>query len=76
MTEYIRKIDSLGRIVIPVDYRKKAGIYDTGEARITEENGRIIIERVHPTCKICGAEGKLNNELGICPDCIEKIKNL
>lgn len=76
MTEYIRKIDSLGRIVIPVDYRKKAGIYDTGEARITEENGRIIIERLTPTCKICGSEKEVNGELKVCRCCIEKIKNL
>lgn len=76
MTEYVRKIDSLGRIVIPVDYRKKAGIYDTGEARITEENGKIIIEKLHPDCKICGAEGKLDEQFGICPKCIEAIKGL
>lgn len=76
MTQYIRKIDSLGRIVIPVDYRKKAGLYDFDEAKITEENGRIIIERAAPVCKICGGSEELDGEFGLCAECVRKIKKL
>ncbi len=76
MTEYVRKIDKLGRIVIPMEYRKKAGLEIDDEASITEENGRIIIERKTPSCKICGSEEKLNKEFSLCQQCIDKIKNL
>ena len=31
MTEYVRKIDKLGRIVIPMEYRKKAGLESEDE---------------------------------------------
>ena len=76
MTEYVRKIDKLGRIVIPMEYRKKAGLEIDDEASITEENGRIIIERKTPSCKICGSEEKLNKEFSLCQQCIDRIKNL
>ncbi len=76
MTQFVRKLDHMGRIVIPSEYRKKTGIEDLAEVRIAEQNGKIIIERLIPTCKICGAEKTLNAEMGICQDCIEKIKSL
>ncbi len=76
MTQFVRKLDHMGRIVIPSEYRKKTGIDDLAEVRITEQNGKIIIERLTPGCKICGAEEKLNNEMGICENCIAKIKEL
>ncbi len=76
MTEYVRKIDKLGRIVIPMEYRKKAGLEIDDEASITEENGRIIIERKTPSCKICGSEENLNKDFSLCQQCIDKIKNL
>ena len=76
MTEYVRKIDKLGRIVIPMEYRKKAGLEIDDEASITEENGRIVIARKTPSCKICGSEENLNKEFSLCKKCIDKIKNL
>lgn len=76
MTEYVRKIDKLGRIVIPMEYRKKACLEIDDEASIKEENGRIIIERKTPSCKICGSEENLNKEISLCQNCIDKIKNL
>lgn len=76
MTEYVRKIDKLGRIVIPMEYRKKAGIEIDDEASITEENGRIIIQRKTPSCKICGSEENLNKEFSLCQKCIDIIKKL
>ena len=75
MTEYVRKIDKLGRIVIPMEYRKKAGLDIDDEASITEENGRIIIERKTPSCKICGSEENLNFKFSLCQKCIDEIKN-
>ncbi len=76
MTQFVRKLDHMGRIVIPSEYRKKTGIEDLAEVRITEQNGKIIIEKLTPACKICGAEDNINAEMGVCQDCIEKIKSL
>lgn len=76
MTQFVRRLDNMSRLVIPAEYRKKAGITELTEVRITEENGRIIIEKLSPSCKICGATENLNNELCVCEKCIEKIKSL
>ncbi len=76
MTQFVRKLDHMGRIVLPAEYRKKTGIEDLAEVRITEENGRIIIEKLTPACKICGTEENINSKIGICQDCIEKVKSL
>ncbi len=76
MTQYVRKLDHMGRIVLPAEYRRKTGIDDMSEVRITESNGKIIIERLSPYCKICGAEENLNDKMSVCEECIAKIKSL
>jgi len=74
MTEYVRKLDTLGRLVLPADYRKKAGIGADGEVRITECDGKIIIEKLRPACKICGSNDNLNEKFQLCEKCIKEIK--
>ena len=76
MTFFVRKLDNMGRIVLPAEYRKKIGIDDLAEVRIAEEDGKIIIEKLTPNCKLCGAEEDIDNEMKICKACIEKIKAL
>ena len=76
MTQFVRKLDDMGRVVLPAEYRKKTGIDDFAEVRITENDGKIIIERLYPKCKICGAEENINTEMSVCKDCIAKIKSL
>ncbi len=76
LTEYVRKIDKLGRIVVPMEYRRRCGLDIDDEASITEENGRIIIQRKIPACKLCGAVENLNLKISLCEKCIEKVKKL
>lgn len=76
MTEFVRKVDKMSRIVIPAEYRKKTGINDMTEVRITEYDGKIIIEKLTPLCKICGNAEDVNEDLAVCKNCIEKIKAL
>lgn len=75
MTEYVRRIDKLGRIVIPMEYRKKVGLEIDDEASIIEENGKIVIQKKTPSCKICGSDENLNEKFSLCQKCIDKIKN-
>ena len=76
MTQFVRKLDHMGRIVLPAEYRKKTGIDDLAEVRITEKDGKIIIEKLTPGCKLCGAEVNVHKELEICEDCIAKVNAL
>lgn len=75
MTQYIRKIDSMSRIVLPPEYKKAAMLDDVSEARITEKDGKIIIERVTPACRICRSEDNIDEKFHICKKCMEAIKN-
>ncbi len=76
MTQFVRKLDNMGRIVLPAEYRKKTGITDLSEVRITEKDGKIIVEKLNPKCKICGSEENVHTEMFVCEKCIAKIKKL
>ncbi len=76
MTQFVRRVDKMSRIVIPAEYRKSTGICEMTEVRITTVDGKIIIEKLAPVCKICGAAENVNEEMAVCKNCIEKIKSL
>ena len=73
-TEIVRRLDELNRVVLPPDARKAAKIAGTDAVKISWDKDKIIIKKAYPTCKLCGSEKGLNDKLGICLDCIEKIK--
>lgn len=74
-TGIVRKVDDLGRIVLPKEMRVTKG-FDIGTPlEIFVSEGAIILKKYNKTCVFCngGAEKELNN-LSICDNCIEKIK--
>ena len=73
-TEIVRRLDELNRVVLPTDARKAVNIVGTDVVKISWEKDKIIIKKAYPTCKLCGSENGLNEKLGICRECIEKIK--
>lgn len=74
-TGMVRKIDSMGRVVLPAELRKVMHIskYDNIEVYI-EENS-IIFEKNVPTCVFCGRENELvqYKDKSICRDCIKRM---
>lgn len=74
----LKKIDNLGRIVIPKEYRDilETGKYDKVEMLLTNEG--ILIRKAAKNCVLCGSYNNLldfDNNL-ICLHCIGKIKEL
>ncbi len=51
-----RKIDDLGRIVIPAETRRMFNIREGDQLSIAIENGNIVLRKVESTCVFCGAE--------------------
>ena len=45
MNEFIRKLDGLGRIVLPKEFRKDLKINDDSKLKVTEEDNYIKIEK-------------------------------
>lgn len=71
-----RKVDELGRVVLPAEYRMESGIEAGYEVSMTCEDGAIIITPAIHWCRLC-LDGKVENEeLKICNKCIKRIKAL
>ena len=77
-TGIVRRVDELGRIVIPMELRKSMDIKEKDSLEILTDNGAIVLRKYSNTCVFCG-EGEDVIEFGgkhICPACLEKIKNI
>ena len=78
-TGIVRKVDELGRIVIPKEIRKSFGIEVSEPMEIfTDENNQIVLQKYNPGCQECGNVGvELHgNKVKICSTCANKIKSL
>ena len=69
-----RKIDNLGRVVIPIEYRRKLGVGADGAVLISMERDRIILTSAKKQCALCLCGGVNNVEIGLCDECISKVK--
>lgn len=49
-----RRMDRLGRIVLPRAIQNKLGLYPGAEIVMTEEDGVVRITAAQSDCKICG----------------------
>ena len=74
-TGIVRKVDELGRIVIPIEIRKKLEIAEKDDMEIYTEGDKIILKKVVNSCILCGNNKKLNmvDDKLICDKCIDKI---
>ena len=77
-TGIIRKVDDLGRIVLPIELRRTLDIAERDELEIYMENDQIILRKYEPACLFCSADRKLisYNGKNICRDCIRKMQEL
>lgn len=69
-----RKIDRLGRIVIPISYRRALDLQPNDAVTVSIKNGEIVISPVKYTCVICGTILEKRSKLRICRHCIITIK--
>lgn len=76
-TGIVRRVDDLGRIVIPMELRRTLGIKVKDPMAIFVEGDRIILQKHKDACAICGdTEAKTTKVKGrpICDACIEAVK--
>ena len=75
----VRRIDELGRIVIPKDMRKALDIDNPGESvGISVQDDKIILRKYNPGCIFCGEDENLSDFNGhkICKKCVDKISKI
>ena len=72
----VRKVDSLGRIVIPKELRTTMNIVeDETVLEISSDGEKIVLSKYNPGCHCCGNMDNLVEVMGlkICPECLEKF---
>ena len=69
-----RRVDKLGRVVLPIGYREHLGLTENSRVNISMENEAILISPVGEKCVMCGSKEEINKSLSLCPHCIERVK--
>lgn len=72
----ISKIHNLGRIVIPITYRKQLGISANDSLSILKKGKHTIISPLKSMCKLCGCDIGEEQKMQICDEFIKRIKEL
>ncbi|MCK1991994.1 AbrB/MazE/SpoVT family DNA-binding domain-containing protein [Peribacillus muralis] len=64
-TGIVRKVDELGRVVIPIELRRTLGIKEKDALEIYVEQDRIILQKYKPnmTCQVTGETSDDNMKL-------------
>ena len=77
-TGIVRKVDELGRIVLPIELRRTLDIEINDPLEIFVNDDCIILKKYTPACIFCGSakDVKRIKEKNICADCIEELKKL
>ncbi|PRX27426.1 AbrB family transcriptional regulator [Orenia metallireducens] len=76
-TGIVRKIDDLGRIVIPIELRRTLGIDVKDPLEIYVDSNMIIFRKYEPACTFCGNAGDTIDFKGkiVCTECLDEISN-
>lgn len=76
-TGMVRKVDELGRIVLPIEIRKTMEINVKDSIEIFTDDDRIVLRKYHPACIFCSNAQDVTFFEGkrICARCIEEIKS-
>lgn len=74
-TGIIRRVDELGRVVIPIEIRNQFNIIEKDPIEIYVEGSSIVLKKFEPNCIFCGNTKDLStyNDKLICKKCAKKI---
>ena len=74
-TGIVRKVDELGRIVLPIELRRTLGIEEKDRIEIFVDGESIILRKYQPACIFCDNAKDIINYKGknICANCIRAM---
>ena len=77
-TGIVRKVDELGRIVLPIEMRRTLNIEEKDSLEIYVEGDSVILRKYQPTCMFCESTKNLVsfNGKNVCPECIRKLNEV
>ena len=70
-----RKIDDLGRIVLPVELRRLHGIQTGDSLEISVDGDAIVLRKLSPGCVFCGVTDDLASfrDRSVCRPCRDDL---
>ncbi len=77
-TGIVRKIDDLGRVVLPIELRRTLDLEVGSSIEVFTTDEGIVLKKYQPTCIFCGGDKKLknHNDRPVCGSCRKKISTL
>lgn len=76
-TGIVRRVDPLGRFVLPIELRRVLDIDINDEVEIFREGDTVILKKYAPACIFCGETKDVQEYKGknICRNCLDALKN-
>ena len=77
-TGIVRQLDSLGRIVLPIELRRSLNINTKDMLEIVVEGNSVVLRKCESNCAFCGSGSKLvqYTDKMICRHCLKEIQEL
>ena len=77
-TGIVRKVDELGRIVLPIEMRRTLDIAEKDALEIYVEGSSVILKKYKPSCIFCDTAKDVSEFKGknVCPKCLKELKSL
>ncbi len=77
-TGIFRRIDSLGRFVLPMEIRKNLDIKENDYLEVMVQEGKIILKKVQVSCVLCGSNEDLlmHYDKNVCRKCVKVLAEM
>ena len=77
-TGIVRKVDELGRIVLPIELRRTLDIAERDELEIYLDDDKVVLKKYEPSCIFCSASRNLVSYHGrnVCMECIQNMSKI
>lgn len=77
-TGIVRRVDELGRIVLPIELRRNLDIAERDELEIYVEDDRIVLQKFEPSCVFCASSYGLVSYRGknVCRECAQNMSKV
>ena len=74
-TGIVRRVDELGRVVLPIELRNKFGIEQKDPIEIYVDGSSIVLRKYEPNCIFCGSSKNIvqYKEKNVCEKCAQEL---
>ncbi len=70
------KIDNLGRLVIPIKYRRKLGVSAKDKLLVSLRESTLVISLVMKLCALCKTKLSGKEKIALCLSCLLKAREM